>query len=66
MTEELQEEKRDANGKCIGAKLIVATLEGTGYGLSNNGNLFIFYTLQISLHDHFKYLFCSIKYSNFF
>ncbi|MED6181895.1 putative L-gulonolactone oxidase 6 [Stylosanthes scabra] len=36
-TEELQEETGDANGKCLGAKLITATLAGTGYGLTNNG-----------------------------
>ncbi|CAJ2631261.1 unnamed protein product [Trifolium pratense] len=35
---ELQEATRDANGKCIGAKLINATLAGSGYGLTNNGN----------------------------
>ncbi|PNX77820.1 L-gulono-1,4-lactone dehydrogenase-like protein, partial [Trifolium pratense] len=33
---ELQEATRDANGKCIGAKLINATLAGSGYGLTNN------------------------------
>ncbi|WJX85764.1 putative L-gulonolactone oxidase 6 [Trifolium repens] len=36
-TEELQEATRDANGKCISAKLINATLAGSGYGLTNNG-----------------------------
>ncbi|KAJ1417484.1 putative L-gulonolactone oxidase 6 [Sesbania bispinosa] len=35
-TEELQEATHDANGKCIGAKLITATLSGTGYRLTNN------------------------------
>ncbi|XP_061372878.1 probable L-gulonolactone oxidase 6 [Gastrolobium bilobum] len=36
-TEELQEATHDANGKCIGARLITATLAGTGYGLTNDG-----------------------------
>lgn len=44
--EELREATRDANGKCIGAKLITATLIGTGYGLSNNnGNLLFIHFL---------------------
>ncbi|KAJ1414751.1 L-gulonolactone oxidase, plant [Sesbania bispinosa] len=43
-TEELQEATHDANGKCIGAKLITATLSGTGYGLTNNG-LFLGYPI---------------------
>ncbi|XP_014498948.1 probable L-gulonolactone oxidase 6 [Vigna radiata var. radiata] len=36
-TEELQEATRDANGKCVGAKLITALLSGIAYGLTNNG-----------------------------
>ncbi|KAK7338130.1 hypothetical protein VNO77_18730 [Canavalia gladiata] len=36
-TEELQEATLDSNGKCVGAKLITATLGGIGYGLTNNG-----------------------------
>jgi len=42
LTEELQEATRDANGKCLGAKLITATLSGIGYGLTNNGTHFSF------------------------
>ncbi|KAK7285731.1 hypothetical protein RJT34_20511 [Clitoria ternatea] len=36
-TEDLQEAKHDANGKCIGAKLLTATLSGTGFGVTNDG-----------------------------
>ncbi|KAK7338129.1 hypothetical protein VNO77_18729 [Canavalia gladiata] len=36
-TEELQEATGDANGKCINAKLMVATMGSIGYGLTNNG-----------------------------
>lgn len=37
VAEDIQEATRDANGKCLGAKLITATLAGSGYGLSDNG-----------------------------
>ncbi|KAJ1414750.1 L-gulonolactone oxidase, plant [Sesbania bispinosa] len=42
-TEELQEATRDANGKCITAKLTTATLASSGYGLTNNNGLFLGY-----------------------
>ncbi|KAJ1414754.1 L-gulonolactone/D-arabinono-1,4-lactone oxidase [Sesbania bispinosa] len=41
--EEIQEAAHDANGKCIGAKLITAILSGTGYGLTNNESHFLGY-----------------------
>ncbi|WJX80446.1 putative L-gulonolactone oxidase 6 [Trifolium repens] len=49
-TEELQEATRDANGKCISAKLINATLAGSGYGLTNNG---IFRGISLSFIKNF-------------
>ncbi|XP_028779786.1 probable L-gulonolactone oxidase 6 [Neltuma alba] len=42
-TEELQEKTRDANGKCIGAKLVTGTLKTAAYGLTNNGIFFTGY-----------------------
>ncbi|XP_054783136.1 probable L-gulonolactone oxidase 6 [Prosopis cineraria] len=42
-TEELQEKTRDANGKCVGAKLVTGTLKTAAYGLTNNGILFTGY-----------------------
>ncbi|OIW08479.1 hypothetical protein TanjilG_03155 [Lupinus angustifolius] len=38
--EDIQEVKRDAKGKCDGAKLITSTLATFGYGLTNNGVFF--------------------------
>ncbi|KAI9093925.1 hypothetical protein K1719_026923 [Acacia pycnantha] len=42
-TEELQEKTRDANGKCIRAKLVTGALKTAAYGLTNNGVLFTGY-----------------------
>ncbi|XP_010544874.1 PREDICTED: probable L-gulonolactone oxidase 6 [Tarenaya hassleriana] len=42
-TEETQEALRDANGKCIGAKLITSTLFASAYGLTSNGVIFTGY-----------------------
>ncbi|KAI9093941.1 hypothetical protein K1719_026939 [Acacia pycnantha] len=42
-TEELQEKTRDANGKCIAAKLVTGTLKTAAYGLTNNGSHFTGY-----------------------
>ena len=36
-TEDNQESMDDAEGKCIGAKLITSTLSTGAYGLTNNG-----------------------------
>ncbi|XP_044501666.1 probable L-gulonolactone oxidase 6 [Mangifera indica] len=41
--EETQESTNDANGKCIGAKLVTTTLVDTAFGLTNNGILFTGY-----------------------
>ncbi|OMO64207.1 hypothetical protein CCACVL1_21953 [Corchorus capsularis] len=38
--EETQESLRDANGKCLSAKLIISTLQTGAYGLTNNGIIF--------------------------
>ncbi|XP_028779779.1 probable L-gulonolactone oxidase 6 [Neltuma alba] len=38
-TEERQEATRDANGKCLSAKLVTGTLKAFAYGLTNNGTL---------------------------
>ncbi|TKY61210.1 L-gulonolactone oxidase 6 [Spatholobus suberectus] len=43
--EELQEAKRDANGKCLAAKLIAAMLAGAGYGLTNDIGIFLGYPI---------------------
>jgi hypothetical protein len=59
MIEELQEATRNANGKCISAKLITATLAGTGYGLTDKGIIlyFFYYVFQISfLCNHILFL----------
>ncbi|XWS31985.1 hypothetical protein CRYUN_Cryun23aG0121700 [Craigia yunnanensis] len=42
-TEETQESLRDANGKCLGAKLVISTLQTAAYGLTNNGIIFTGY-----------------------
>ncbi|KAI9093931.1 hypothetical protein K1719_026929 [Acacia pycnantha] len=42
-TEELQEATRDANGKCLTAKLVTGTLKTLAFGLTNNGILFTGY-----------------------
>lgn len=36
-SEENQESRSDANGKCIGAKLVTSTLVTSAFGLTNNG-----------------------------
>ncbi|MED6173271.1 putative L-gulonolactone oxidase 6 [Stylosanthes scabra] len=41
--EEAQEKIGDANGKCLGAKLITAILAGLGYGLTDNTGVFLGY-----------------------
>lgn len=38
-TEEGQESRGDADGKCISGRLTTSTLSAAGYGLTNNGNL---------------------------
>ncbi|KAH9787272.1 putative L-gulonolactone oxidase 6 [Citrus sinensis] len=42
-TEENQESRSDANGKCIGAKLVTSTLVTSAFGLTNNGIAFTGY-----------------------
>ncbi|PON48463.1 L-gulonolactone oxidase [Trema orientale] len=42
-TEDNQESLDDADGKCIGAKLLTTTLSTSAYGLTNNGILFMGY-----------------------
>lgn len=37
-SEENQESRGDAEGKCIGAKLTTSLLRANAYGLTNNGN----------------------------
>ncbi|GAB4844654.1 Probable L-gulonolactone oxidase 6 [Ancistrocladus abbreviatus] len=42
-TEETQEARRDAEGKCVSAELLIDFLEVEAYGLTNNGLLFTGY-----------------------
>ncbi|CAA7016050.1 unnamed protein product [Microthlaspi erraticum] len=42
-SEETQETLRDANGKCVGAKVLTSALFATSYGLTNNGIIFTGY-----------------------
>ncbi|XVF33090.1 hypothetical protein REPUB_Repub17cG0138300 [Reevesia pubescens] len=42
-TEETQESLRDADGKCLGAKVVISTLQTGAYGLTNNGIIFTGY-----------------------
>ncbi|XP_044492579.1 probable L-gulonolactone oxidase 6 [Mangifera indica] len=41
--EEIQESTNDADGKCIGARLVTSTLVSNAFGLTNNGILFLGY-----------------------
>lgn len=52
-TEEAQESLRDANGKCIGANLIISTLQTAAYGLTNNGIIFTGYPV-IGFHNRLQ------------
>ncbi|KAE8722096.1 L-gulonolactone oxidase 2 [Hibiscus syriacus] len=51
--EETQEFFRDANGKCLDAKVIVATLQTAAYGLTNNGLIFTGYPV-IGFHNRLQ------------
>ncbi|XP_058738805.1 probable L-gulonolactone oxidase 6 [Vicia villosa] len=51
-TEEIQEIGNDANGKCISAKFISATLAASGYGLTDNG-VFFGYPI-VGLHNRMQ------------
>ncbi|KAE8723253.1 L-gulonolactone oxidase 5 [Hibiscus syriacus] len=52
-TEETQESLRDANGKCLNAKVIVSTLQTAAYGLTNNGVIFTCYPV-IGFHNRLQ------------
>ncbi|XVE73636.1 hypothetical protein DITRI_Ditri11bG0134400 [Diplodiscus trichospermus] len=52
-TEETQESLRDANGKCLSAKLVTSTLQTAAYGLTNNGIIFTGYPV-IGFHDRLQ------------
>ncbi|XWS76817.1 hypothetical protein CRYUN_Cryun01aG0210000 [Craigia yunnanensis] len=52
-TEETQESLRDANGKCLSAKLVISTLQTAAYGLTNNGINFTGYPVT-GFHDRLQ------------
>ncbi|KAL5572197.1 hypothetical protein UlMin_021794 [Ulmus minor] len=52
-TEDNQESKDDAEGKCLGAKLVASTLINSAYGLTNNGILFTGYPV-IGYHNRLQ------------
>ncbi|RDX62107.1 putative L-gulonolactone oxidase 6, partial [Mucuna pruriens] len=51
--EEVQEFTRDADGKCLLAKIATNTLMTSGYGLTNNGIMFTGFPV-VGLHNHLQ------------